>query len=66
MTISGAKYNDLITVNMEIKILRVLQYYLSLHEADEIFDMIFDEDVSYLAIEKLLDYFKHQSEDQNS
>ena len=41
----------------EAKIMAILQYYLSLHEADEIYDMIYNFDISVKNIEDKLDDF---------
>lgn len=48
--------------NMEDKLMQVLEYYLSLHEADEIFSMLFDDKYSNDDIVDKLDFYKNNEE----
>lgn len=45
---------------MEEKLIRLLEYYLSLHEADQVFNMLFDNNVSFEEIESKLKDFHCQ------
>ena len=47
----------------ERKLVKVLEFYLSLHEADEIFNMIFDEKFSPEDVEAKLKEFQKGSEE---
>lgn len=42
----------------EIKLMNVLEYFLSLHEADEVYNAIFNDDVTPDQLEKLLDSYR--------
>jgi hypothetical protein len=44
--------------NIEYKVGQLLEFYLSLHEADEIYNMIFKEDASWFEIENKLKEFR--------
>jgi hypothetical protein len=46
----------------EHKLLIVLEYFLSLHEADKVFNAIFNEKITGLDILNLLDYYHKDSE----
>ena len=48
------EFNDL----SENKLRKVLEYFLSLHEADEIFDNIFDDDITIEDILYSLEFFR--------
>ena len=47
------------------KLMKVLEFFLSLHEADEIFSAIFDEDVSCDNIVWKLGQYRKNSEKEN-
>ena len=40
---------------MEEKLIKILEYFLSLHEADEVYNALFDENIDQEQIVKMLD-----------
>lgn len=48
---------------MEEKLIKVLEYFLSLHEADEVYEALFDENIDQEQIIKMLDYYRSLSGD---
>lgn len=56
---SGSFLSD----NADEKLVKVLEYFLSLHEADEIFNMIFDESFNVADVLTKLEEFHFQSGD---
>jgi hypothetical protein len=46
----------------EKKILKILEYFLSLHEADEIYNLIFDDNADEGDIIHWLDEYKKESD----
>ena len=47
-----------ISILAENKIVAVLEYYLSLHEADAVFNAIWNENFSCKDVEKMLDSYR--------
>jgi hypothetical protein len=45
---------------IEKKLIWVLEYFLSLHEADEIYNAIYDDNVEVTDISKMLDDYKEE------
>jgi hypothetical protein len=50
--------------DVEYKVIKTLEFYLSLHEADEIFSMIFDDDVRMEQVEEKLKEFRDAHADR--
>lgn len=48
--------------NHEEKLIKVLEFYLSLHEADEIFSMIYDDEIS---VEEVTDKLKEYQNNED-
>lgn len=51
---------------MENKLIKVLGHFLSLHEADEIFEALFDENVDVEDVQKMLDKYKTDYENEDN
>ncbi len=50
---------------MEEKLIKTLEKFLSLHEATEIYNMIFDEHVSVEDVQNRLDWFRNREDEES-